>query len=361
MNRQKYTKQQISNAIEYWQNKLNESSYSRYQSFFCKDKGTYLFRKMNIYTPKHLQKAIEASCSLNIDICAYNPDSYMNQLRVNESHNLYLDEKERETQPVDKLIDAIKKYCQHNIRRWSKGTQDFDKIFNIQCYDMNDDNTIAGNVLLVDFPFDIDSISLKQHIDQLSRRALLLGYNYVQHVDEGKETIDDGIKHHYASVQFEASYFSSNVKHGDFLYHIAPKSIAHKILQKGLLPKNQNSHGFEYEPRVYCFIDRYDQIFNDYATVSNKKSKKFVLNSKLEQEIEDFYQHLQTKLTGQLFDTHEFCVFKIDTAKLSGDVKFFRDNAFDVYGDFIAVYTTSPIKPDAISIVSEFVSRQQDF
>ena len=59
---------------------------------------------------------------------------------------------------------------------------------------------------------------------------------------------------------------------------------------------------------------------------------------KLKDEIMDFYEELQKKTDGVLFDTHEFAVLAIDTAKLE-DVKFFRDNMFDIHGNFIAVYT----------------------
>lgn len=56
-----------------------------------------------------------------------------------------------------------------------------------------------------------------------------------------------------------------------------------------------------------------------------------------------------------LFDTHEFSVLAIDTAKLE-DVKFFRDNTFDIDGDFIAVYTDQAIPPNAISYVDDIIA-----
>ena len=76
----------------------------------------------------------------------------------------------------------------------------------------------------------------------------------------------------------------------------------------------------------------------EYAMVSDKRSKKFILNGKLKDEILDFYEELQKKTNGILFDTHVFAVLAIDTTKL-GDIKFFRDNTFDINGNFIAVYT----------------------
>ena len=42
----------------------------------------------------------------------------------------------------------------------------------------------------------------------------------------------------------------------------------------------------------------------DYAAVSSKRSKKFILNDKLKDEIMDFYEELQKKTDGMLFDTH---------------------------------------------------------
>ena len=94
----------------------------------------------------------------------------------------------------------------------------------------------------------------------------------------------------------------------------------------------------------------------DYAAVSGKRSKKFILNDKLKDEIIDFYEELQKKTDGVLFDTHEFAVLAIDTTKLE-DVKFFRDNTFDINGNFIAVYTDQAIKPAAISLVDEIAAK----
>lgn len=76
----------------------------------------------------------------------------------------------------------------------------------------------------------------------------------------------------------------------------------------------------------------------DYAATSGKRSKKFILNDKLKNDIMDFYEEVQKKTDGVLFDTHKFVVLAVDTTKLE-DVKFFRDNAFDINGNFIAVYT----------------------
>ena len=93
----------------------------------------------------------------------------------------------------------------------------------------------------------------------------------------------------------------------------------------------------------------------DYAAVSGKRIKKFILNDNLKHDVLDFYKELQKKSGGILFDTHEFAVLAVDTAKLE-DVKFFRDNTFDINGDFIAVYTDQAIPPSAISYVDDIVA-----
>ena len=354
--KKKYSKKQIYQAIAYWENKLNEIDYAYdYDNFYCKANKQIPFNSMNIKAPSYLNESIQKSiCKLSNSICVFNPYSYMNLLRCNESYKRYLDEKERKTEDTSKLIDAMSSYCKNNIRKWKYGVDNFNSIFDVSCYDPNAAKTIYGNVVLNNFPFDVTNTPIEKHIELLSRRALLLGYNYVTH-DIIKNIIDDGIDHCYASLQFEATYFSSNVKMGDILYHISPKSLSDKILKRGLLPSNKNSYGFNYGSRVYMFIDKYDEIFQNYAAVSNKISKKFITNKKLKDEILDFYEEIQNKSKGVLFNTHEFSIFKIDTNKLN-DVKLYRDNTFDIDGNFIAVYATQPIKPDAISLICNFIA-----
>lgn len=351
-----YTKRQILEAIKHWQKKLDELQYdTSYNSFFCKSECKYPSKSINIKAPQYIREAIASSNSkFNKSICVFNPSSYLNILRLKESNCQYLDEKERQTEDISKLVDAILKYCKNNIKDWKYGIDNFDSIFDLKCYDPNAVGNVYGNILLSNFPFDVSKTSIEKHIEILARRALLLGYNYVAH-DIEKTEVDDGIKHCYASVQFEATYFSSNVKVGNILYHVAPKSISRKILSKGLVPSNKNMHNFSYSSRVYMFIDRYDQIMQDYAAVSGKQSKKFVLSSQLKTHVLEFYEELQKKTSGKLFNTHEYTVFAIDTAKLD-NIKLYRDNTFDIDGDFIAVYSVAPIPPNAISIVQDFIA-----
>ena len=110
----------------------------------------------------------------------------------------------------------------------------------------------------------------------MSRKAYLLGYNIVD-LREDRTFDRDGRRFQIATIQFEASYFSSNLKTDDFVYHVTPKSIAHKVISRktGLVPSNKNSYSFGYPPRVYCFIDNSDYI-KRYAAVSDKRSLKFI-------------------------------------------------------------------------------------
>lgn len=252
------------------------------------------------------------------------------------------------------LEDKLKQYCKHDIRDWHDGLKMFDHLFHMEAYDYDDANAIAGNVVLVDFPFNMSHCTLEQHVDRMSRIAMLFGYNYVAH-EPSKTICIDGADYCYASVQFEATYFSSNVRYGDILWHVTPSSYASKILKSGLLPSNKNKHGFSYSSRVYCFIDKHEQLFKDYAKSSSKQSKKFILDNDMKDELKSWYELVQEKSTGKLFDTREFAMLAIDTTKL-GDVKFFRDNTFDICGSFVAVYTMQAIPPQAISIACTFIA-----
>lgn len=308
---------------------------------------------MNINANKHLSEAITKSrTKLNHSYCVFNPSSYLNIIRSNDREHRYLNEHKCKTQPTKQLVDALHRFCENNIRNWPYGCKHFDDIFKIEKYDENSVGGIYGNVLLVDFPFVVNELSIEKQLNVISRRALLLGYNYVVH-DISRQCVVDGFEICETTIQFEATYFSSNVKPGDFLYHVAPKSLAKKILAKGLVPNNKNNHGFNYGDRVYAFIDKYDEIMKNYASSSEKKSMKFILNGNLKQEVLNLYEKLAIKQDGVLFDSHEFCVFKIDTAKLNS-TKFYRDNLFDVDGNFIAVYAVDPIPPKALEIITEF-------
>lgn len=353
----KYTKKQIVKSIKFWQNILEENTLDDYKRFFCKDKDAHKFKSMNIAASQHLASAINESCIKNWqkdDICIYNGSSYMNKTRLHEHASLYINERQQTTQPTSELIEKLKQYCKHDARDWPNGISRFEDMFKIEAYDYDPSGKIAGNIILLDFPFDTTHCTLSQHINRISRIALSLGYNYVVHEETGIEQIS-GKKFNYVSIQFEATYFSSNVKYGDILWHVAPKSYASKIMKYGLLPNNKNQTGFSYESRVYCFVDKNDELFSMYAGASRKQSKTFILSDKLKDELKDWYQLVQDKTTGKLFDTKEFVVFAIDTSKLK-DTMFFRDNTFDIDGNFVAAYTMQAIPPNAIKLVDEFVT-----
>ena len=256
--KKQYTKKQITEAIKHWENVLNKIG-SNYQDFYCKKPWKNPARAMNSNALKYIDESILKSCIKLNDIWMYNTNSYMNLQRIYESSYIYLDEAKRETKDTTKFIDAIKNYCRSHIGFENGQAINFDEAFNVECYDPNENNTIFGNVMLDNFPFDTTKYSIGHHINQLSRKAILLGYNFVAY-DVTNEINEDNYKTTFASIQFEASYFSGNVKFGSFLYHISPRSLMNKILSKGLLPTNKNNQGFNYSSRVYCFIDKYDEI-----------------------------------------------------------------------------------------------------
>lgn len=353
--RHKYTKNQIIESIKHWKNVLDTMNLvdDQYMKFYNKKPSAVPVKAMNLNVTKMLEEAVLKSCIQSKDICAYNPNSYMNLKRIYESNAQYLDEKKRETKNTSQLIEMLRSYCKRNTIPDFDDKQ-FDEVFSVECYDPDSSGKIYGNIVLDDFPFDVSKHIIEYHVNLISRRAILLGYNYVDHRIASVFN-EDGIRCCIASIQFEATYFSSNVKHGDILYHVTAKSLVHKILKNGLMPSNKNTHGFNYESRIFCFIDKYDQIMKEYAAVSGKRSKKFILNDKLKDDVLDFYEELQKKSGGVLFDTHEFSVLAIDTAKLE-DVKFFRNNTFDIDGDFIAVYTDQAIPPNAIRYVNDIIT-----
>ena len=260
-----------------------------------------------------------------------------------------LNESQHETKKTSDLIDMLKKYCFMNLARAISPSK-FDEVFSIECIEPCFEHSIYNAVALYDFPFDTAQHSVEHHVNVLARRAALLGYNYITHSTSDGDYPDCAL----VTIQFEASYFPYEVKPGTVLYHVTPKSIVHKILRNGLVPSNNNAFNYSYSPRVYCFNVNDDMLMRDYAYGSSKQSKKFVLSKDIKDEIQDFFTEIQAKKSGALFDTHEFCVLAIDTAKLKRNTKFYVDSMFEDYGLSPAVFTYDAIPPSAIEVVAEF-------
>ena len=323
-----------------------------YQMYFNKKPSNQLV-SLSLRAPKKL--VLEAVGSQDLPIskdiyCVFNPNSVENLVREKDQGFDYLDEVERKTEDTKTFIACLKRFC--IILSSGKVKSNIDLFFQTVELDMNDSETIAGNVMLVDFPFCIEKCSLDSQIAWLSSKTRLLGYNFVAK-RVGDQTTLDGQKHVKTTLQFEASYFNSNVKRGDFLWHVTAKSQVPKILKRGLVAKDLASGAFNYPPRIYCFIDKNDELMKAHAQSSKKSSKRFILSSRAEDEVKDFYTEIQSKLEGKLYDTHEFAILKIDTSKI--DAPFFRDNtSFDEDHNFTAVFTDRNIQPNAISLIAFF-------
>ena len=104
----------------------------------------------------------------------------MNLNRIYESDVQYLDEKKRETKDTSQLIDMLRSYCKRNTMP-NFNDQQFNEVFNVECYDPDSSGNIYGNIILDEFPFDISEHTIEYHVNLMSRHALLLGYNYVDH------------------------------------------------------------------------------------------------------------------------------------------------------------------------------------
>jgi len=120
------------------------------------------------------------------------------------------------------------------------------------------------------------------------------------------------------------------------------------------LPNCASELDFSYPDRVYCFVNLPNNLHVQYAASSNKVNKKFISNDDLKKCATNMYELLCKKASGKVFNTHEFSLLKIDTSKLK-NVIFYRDNMFEMYGNFVAIYTMQGIPPDAITKVMDFL------
>ena len=305
------------------------------------------FRAVNLEKDSLLKESISKSKSRQLDdLCAYNPDSYLNLKIARESEVVYLDEVQGKTEPFSKLKDFI-------IRQYDLISGDFPKPrIELQPYDFDDKKEIAGNVMLYAV-LPNDQNKTRTFVNKISKLALHFGYNYVGH------DIDDAyaVNAYEVQIQFEATYFPGNVRHGDVLWHVTTKNIAEKVVnqKKGLVPRSESQRGFSYSPRIYCFkvLDR--DLMQKYATNSWKSNRRFIVKDEdMQKVVKEYWIKLMTKEHGSLFDTKEFSILKIDTSKLNN--KFYRDNTFEYKDTFVAVYTTVNIPAAAIEIVETFES-----
>ena len=363
----KYTKKQIQKAITYWENQLElqenmlsnvadkrqlEIKRKDYIDFYSKSLNASL-KSYNLMYDDLISESVQSTILENIfpnSYCVYNSNSLTNTIRRKQCKYIYLNEIDKQTKNTDELTYQIMKLYKPEFNRLKLQDKELNDVFQIYTYDIDDTGEIAGNVT---YSMLMPNREItEKYVKVFSRAAYLYGYNYMDHrINDFKVDNELVIKF---QIDFEATYFSSNVKFGDILYHVTPESNAAKILKYGLIAGNKNSQGFHYDSRVFCFVDKYKHVAKQYASVAGKQSKKFIQSKDLAKELKNSYDFLQKNTNGILVNTHRFALLAIDTAKLK-DMKFYRDNTFDDgEGNFFAVYTIQNIKPEAISMVDVF-------
>lgn len=303
------------------------------------------FSRINLSRNDLLKESIDKSQSKQLkDICAFNPNSYLNLKIVKEASTVYLDEVEGKTEPFSKFKDFV-------VRQYDMISNDFpEKHIELRPYDFDSKKEIAGNIMLyATLPNDQKKAEI--FVDKISKIALHFGYNYVGH------DIDDmyAPNAYEVQLQFEATYFPGNVKTGDILWHVTTKNIADKVVnqKKGLVPRSESLRGFSYPSRIYCFKVLDKDLMKKYAANSWKSNKRFALKTEdMQKIVKDYWIELMKKELGSVYDTKEFAILKIDTSKLN--CKFYRDNVFEYDDQFVAVYTNSNIPASAIEIVETF-------
>lgn len=109
------------------------------------------------------------------------------------------------------------------------------------------------------------------------------------------------------------------------LFHATPTIYVEKILRNGLVPKNNNTLFF-YPSRIYCM--RGNNLSNSQINVLKNVQKQ--------------------RLSNNHFDNNEYTILKIETSKLSDNIKFYVD---PMAPD--AIFTYDNIPPQAITISSK--------
>lgn len=292
-------------------------------------------------------------------LCIFNPFSLTNILRCNENDKAFVDESKKTTASYEKLEndlfsfhDKISENCPIIVDNIASTRSVYAKEY------PNDDNSVFGLVGF-EFVFDTSKKPAEYYAKILARKANLLNYNIVDfNVEDEDQKIEYDGKTYVLSrfdIQFEATYQDKiDLKIDKYVYHVTTKNNAEKILEKGLLPNNANMHGFKYPNRIYVFVDINHtlDLASPYASSSKKKNKKFIKNDELHKLVSS-YEILIDKLNGKVVDTKEFSILKIDLNK-AGNIKLYRDNTFEIDGEFVAAYSEQAIPPKAISKICDF-------
>ena len=334
--------------------KLNQ----QYLDFFCK--SNYVKMPYKLSDEKSIIESISNTIVANANLskkslCMFNSSSLLNTIRLNECNHAYINESEKTSKPSIALDDSLKRMYLSKVNKSRLIASNINKCYMFDAFDKDPNSDVYGNILVTCL-VDINICKPIDLIKSLSIKADMLGYSYVDYEIENETTIIDNNEKFiccWLKIQFEALYISPNLKYGDKLYHVTTKNIANKIMSKkiGLTPRNNNSYEFSYSPRIYCFIDKSRELQKQYATVSGKQNKKFLTLDNYD-SIANF-AILQAKKTGILVDTKEFSILEIDTTKLN-NVKFYRDNTFEIDGNFVAVYTSQNIPFYALTEIETF-------
>lgn len=120
----------------------------------------------------------------------------------------------------------------------------------------------------------------------------------------------------------------------DYLYHISNSNLENKILEKGLIPHENDLGDNQNPPRLYCYLNKpYDVSIDAMGTKMGdpytkvKKKNKFKGDNNL--------------------DNFKGILFQIDLRKLNPLQKFYFDPRQND-----AVYTEEPISRDAITVIN---------
>lgn len=287
-----------------------------------------------------------------------------NVIRREESKWISLDESRIKVKPTSVLEAKLKDVFLSEVKDCQMILDNFDKCFYFDAQYPDNTSEIFGTVDLT-MVLEVSKHDASYFTNLFSRYAWQLGYNYVDHSVSDVERIKDekSGKLKYVlqrlEIQFEAIYIEdTTLPLGRYLYHLTPKSMLSRVMRQGLVPSSKCKQGFNYPPRIYCFICRDRELERQFAKNTEKKSIVFANKEELDSKVKHYWIKLADELQkskdiGLLFDSREFVLLQIDTKKLPTGFKFYRDSLFEIDGEFKAVYTDQGIPPSALEVVDE--------
>jgi len=127
-------------------------------------------------------------------------------------------------------------------------------------------------------------------------------------------------------------FVNNKIRKEDYLYHVSPSYLEHKILKNGLVPKSKNKQ-FNFPDRIYMLMGGVDDVKYGLRRVANM-----------------LYNTKELHGDNKFVMDNEYISYKIDISKIPSNVNFSIDYNFLP----LSIFTADNIPPKALEIIDRY-------